>query len=107
MLEILALWFLCTRMGKTLRAKGWKPLAMQILVVVGWIGSMFCGAVAYGVYVTLAQGPEAAKDIGFAVYPWMLLAAAVTEAILFGVAHLLRDRTRPPLLGFRQEQGGA
>ncbi len=107
MLEIVALFFLCSKMGKMLRAKGWKPLFMQIMVVLAWFGSMFFAAVAYGVYLGLTRGPEAVEDVGLAIYPWMLLAAAMSQVVIFGIAALLTDRTKAPAPGFhaQEEQG--
>ena len=99
MLEIIALYFLCKRMGEKLRSKGWKkPLFMQIFVVLSWFGCMFIGSVAYGVFRVIRYGPEAAKNLGFGVYPIALLTATAGVGVLFLVAAQLPDRSAPPLL---------
>jgi len=100
MLEIIAIIFLCTKMGKILRKKGWQPTWMQVFVVAGWVGSMLIAAIGYGLYLTITRGPDAAEDMGFAAYPWMLLAAVLMQATLFTIAHFLPDRTKEPVPGF-------
>jgi hypothetical protein len=92
MLEILLLYFLCKKMGSLLRDKGWKPLFMQIAVVLGWFGSMFVGAIAYSFYVAMTKGPEAVDNMGFEAYPWVLLSAALGVSCVFIVAWMLPDR---------------
>jgi hypothetical protein len=93
MLEIILLFFLCSRMGRLLRAKERKPLVMQILVVVVWMGSMFVGAMAYAFYVAITRGPEAVENMGmFAAYPSALLAGVVGQLFLFGIAWLVPSR---------------
>lgn len=89
MLEIILIIYLCKKMGDLLRKKGWKPLFMQVLVVVGWISAEFFGAIAYFVYVAVTQGQAAAEAIGFAAYPWALLAGAFGQLCLFGFAWAL------------------
>ena len=99
MLEILALYFLCKKMGEKLRAKGWpKPIWMQIAVVLAWFGSMFLGSLAYGVYVAIKEGSAAAENLGFSVYPVALLSAAAGVGLLFLIAGLLPSKLSPPPL---------
>lgn len=95
MLEIVLLIFLCKKMGSLLRKKGWKPLFMQILVVFLWFGAEVSGAFAYGVYVMVTQGMEAAEGIGWAAYLWALLAAVLGQLLLFGFAWLLPTQELP------------
>lgn len=93
MLEIILIIFLCSRMGKHLRAKGRKPVLMQVMVVVVWIVSMFTGAMAYSIYVAITRGMEAVEDIGmFSAYPSALLAGVVGQLLLFGIAWLVPVR---------------
>ena len=99
MLEILLLIFLCRRMGSLLRAKGWKPLFMQILVVLSWFGAMFLGAMAYSLYIALTQGPEmvetAMENFSLPLYVWALVSAAMGVSCIFFVAWMLPDRLQP------------
>ena len=85
MIEILLLVFLWKKMGTILRDKGWgTTLWMQLAVVVAWFGSMFAAGVAYGVYVTVTQGPAAADHPNMLVlYPLCFLAGAASVGILF------------------------
>jgi hypothetical protein len=99
MLEIVALYFLCKKMGERLRAKGWtKPVWMQIAVVLAWFGCMFLGSVAYGVYVVIKEGEAAAQDVGFSVYPIALISGAAGVGLLFLIAGMFPNRLPPPLL---------
>lgn len=99
MLEIVALYFLCKNMGERLRARGWKrPIIFQVLVVVAWFGCMFIGSLGYGVYRVIKEGPGAADNLGFAVYPIAFLSGAAGVGVLFGIVALLPNRTQPPVL---------
>jgi hypothetical protein len=92
MLEILFLAFLCRKMGEDLRAKGWKPLFMQFMVVIGWVGAEFLGAMAHSIFVAVSQGPEAVEEFSFGLYVTALVSAAVGVSCVFIVAKLLPDR---------------
>ncbi|AHF93929.1 hypothetical protein OPIT5_00675 [Opitutaceae bacterium TAV5] len=94
MLEIILLYFLCKRMGQMLRSKGWsRPIWMQILVVVTWLGCMFMGALIYGVYVVITQGEDALNDIGLAAYLPALISAGIGVGIIFFIAKMLPAQT--------------
>lgn len=99
MLEIIALYFLCKKMGEKLRAKGWRqPVWMQIAVVLAWFGCMFLGSLAYGIYVAIKEGEVAAQNLGFSVYPIALIAGASGVGLLFLIAGMLPSKLPPPLL---------
>ena len=98
MLEIVALWFLCTKMGEKLRKKGWKrPWPMQLLVVITWFGCMFLGSLAYAVVRVLKDGERAAEDLGFVVYPIAFLSAAAGVGLLFAITSILPSSLPPQL----------
>lgn len=97
MLELVALFFLCSHMGSLLRKKGRKPLLMQIAVVVCWIGAMFAAAFLYGIYLALRHGPDAAGSPGMIIYPVMLAAAVLAQLALFSIAHFLSNKAPPQL----------
>ena len=85
MLEILLLFFLCKKMGTTLRDKGWNTTVwMQLTVVVAWFGSMFATGFGYGVYLVMTEGPAAAENPNLMVlYPVCFLAGAAAVGLLF------------------------
>ncbi|GEM_PF-1893585 len=99
MLEILALYFLCKRMGDRLRAKGWtQPIWMQIAVVVVWVGGMLFGSFVYGVYLVITKGEAAAAEgPGLIVYPIALLSAAVSVGTLFLIVAAIPGKEPPAL----------
>jgi hypothetical protein len=98
MLEIILLIFLCTHMGKKLRAKGWKPLWMQIGVVFAWIGGAFFGVFAYVIWIALREGEAAVQDLGFSKYPFAILGGLGGVGIFFLIAAMLPVRNPPPLV---------
>ncbi|HSP45685.1 MAG TPA: hypothetical protein VLO30_06805 [Chthoniobacterales bacterium] len=85
MIEILFLYFLCKKMGATLRDKGWgTTFWMQLAVVVAWFGSMAVAGFGYGLYVVLTKGPAAAEHPNLVVlYPLCFLAGAAGVGLLF------------------------
>lgn len=90
MLEIVFLYFLCKKMGEKLRAKGWRrPVWMQIVVVLTWLGSMFLGSLVYGIYVYIREGEVASQNLGFSVYPVAFLSAAAGVGLLFLLVRFL------------------
>ncbi len=93
MLEIILLIWLCTSMGKVLRAKNRRPLLMQILVVLTWFGAEVCGVIATMIFVAVTQGAETLEGTNLGVsYLVALLSAALSVLVLFGVAWLLPPR---------------
>ena len=95
MLEILIVIALCTKMGKMLRAKGRKPLMMQITLVVMWIAGEFIAGFIAGVLHVLRNGQNA--EMGFGVYVCAIVGAAIGAGIAFLIAHLLPDQSQPSL----------
>lgn len=90
MLEIIALYFLCKRMGENLRDKGWRTtIWMQIAVVLTWFGCMLLGGVAYGIYVFIKEGEAATQNPGPLVYLIAFLSAAAGVGVLFLITSLL------------------
>jgi hypothetical protein len=98
MLEIMALYFLCKRMGEKLRAKGWKTTVwMQIAVVLAWFGGMLFGSVSYRIYLGITKGEAAAESPGFIVYPIAILTGAAAVGTLFLIASALSNKLPPAL----------
>ena len=97
MIEILLLFFLCKKMGTTLRDKGWgSTVWMQIAVVLAWFGSMFAAGLAYGIYLTLTQGAAATEDPNLMVlYPLCFLAAAAGVGLLFTIVSFFPSHELP------------
>jgi hypothetical protein len=97
MIEILLLFFLCKKMGTTLRGKGWGTTVwMQITVIIAWFGSMFAAALAYGIYLTLTEGPAAVEDPNLmVVYPLCFLAAAAGVGLLFTIVSFFPSHELP------------
>ena len=86
-----------------MRYKGRKPLPMQIAVVGCWWGAMAISAFFYGAYLTATKGPEATENVGFAIYPIMLIAAGLAQFLLFWKAKHLPDVEEPEESGEAQE----
>jgi drug/metabolite transporter (DMT)-like permease len=97
MIELLFLYFLCKKMGTTLRDKGWGTTVwMQIAVVIAWFGSMFVAAFGYGVYLVLTEGPGAAEHPNLAVaYPLCLVAGAAGVGLVFLFASFFPSHELP------------
>ena len=97
MIEILLLFFLCKKMGTTLRDKGWGTTVwMQLAVVIAWFGSMFAAGFAYGIYVALTQGAAAAENPNMMVlYPLCFLAGAAGVGLLFMVVSFFPSHEQP------------
>ena len=92
MLEILIVIALCTKMGKLLRAKGRKPLTMQIALVVMWIAGEFIAGFVAGIVHVLRNGQNV--EMGFGVYLVAIVGAAIGAGIAFLIAHLLPDQSQ-------------
>src|SRR5688500_11156018 len=62
MIEFVALFFLCRKMGAILRDKGWtKVFWMQVAVVFAWFGSAFIAALIYTISIVLTDGLDGAE----------------------------------------------
>ena len=98
MLEILLLYFLCKKMGTTLRDKGWGTTVwMQLAVVIAWFGGMFAAGVGYGIFVTLTQGPAATENPNLVVlYPLCFLAGGAGVGLLFTIVSFFPSHELSP-----------
>ena len=88
MLEILLLVFLCTKIGKVVKAKGYPKLGFQIGLAVLWFGSEFVAGFLFGM---LNPNGEA----GLALYGIALGAAALSAVLMFIIAYCLPDNSMP------------
>lgn len=97
MIEILLLSFLWKKMGNNLRNKGWGTTVwMQLAVVVAWFGSMFAAALAYGIFITLTEGPDAVDNPNLmVVYPLCILAGAAGVGLVFTIASFFPSHELP------------
>lgn len=97
MLEILFLYFLCKKMGTTLRDKGWSTTVwMQLAVVVAWFGSMFVAGFVYGIYLVMTQGPAAADHPNMMVmYPLCFAAGGAGVGLLFAIVSFFPSHELP------------
>ncbi|MGI9472439.1 MAG: hypothetical protein ACR2NZ_12940 [Rubripirellula sp.] len=96
MLEILIVIGLCRSMGKMLRAKGRKPLLMQIMLVVMWIVGEFTGGFIAGIVHVLRHGENV--EMGFGVYVFAIVGAVIGAGITFLIAHLLPSQDEPQMV---------
>src|SRR5262245_43327778 len=100
MLEIIALYFFCKKMGALLRSKGWsKPVWMQILLVLVWFACEFLASLVFALIVAVTKGPAAAEQIGLTAYLIAVPAAVIGVGVLFLIANMLpnREPVIPPL----------
>jgi hypothetical protein len=95
MLEIIALVYLCAKLGKIMKDKGRNPLLIQISAVVSWFVAMFIAAVCFGFYQASALPNDAPYEPGFMIYPVMLVGAALSQVALFKIANNLSPKNPP------------
>jgi hypothetical protein len=97
MIEILVLYFLCKKMGATLRDKGWGTTVwMQLAVIFAWFGSMCLASFAYTVYVVMTRGEAAAAAPDLLVlYPICFLAGGVGVGLLFIIVSFFPSHELP------------
>ena len=88
MLEIILLIVLCWAIGNMLRAKGRKPLAFQLLLVLLWFGGLLAGGVVAGV-VHLVRHGDAPFELTMATYLYAVGGGVSGAAFCFLLAHLL------------------
>jgi hypothetical protein len=84
MLEIVLLYFLCKSMGQKLRAKGRKPLPLQILLVLMWLGGEFVGGAVGGVVPAIRHG-----NAPMEFEPWVYLLAVIGAGCGAGFCFLI------------------
>ena len=87
MLEIILVYGLCKSLGNMLRAKGRKPLWMQVMLVVTWVGGEVVGGFVAGVVHVIRNGPDA--PMGFEVYLIAIFGAVLGAGFTFFVAYML------------------
>jgi drug/metabolite transporter (DMT)-like permease len=97
MLEILLLYFLCKKMGTTLRDKGWGTTVwLQLAVIVAWFGSMVVAGFCYAIYLVMTQGPAAAEHPSIMVlYPLAFLAGSAGVGLLFTIVSFFPSHDLP------------
>ncbi|MCG8653917.1 MAG: hypothetical protein MI861_29025 [Pirellulales bacterium] len=77
-----------------LRAKGRKPLLLQVMLVVLWIVGEFTGAVVAAAIHIMQNGPNAPMGLG--IYLFAIVGAAMGAAFTFLVAALLPAQNVAP-----------
>jgi hypothetical protein len=77
-----------------LRAKGIKPLWMQVMLVFCWILGEFAGGFVAGVIHVIRNGENA--PMGFGVYALAIGGAVLGAAFTFLVAYFLPNRDVQP-----------
>lgn len=92
MLEILALWMLCSTLGKMARAKGRKAIGYQVMAVCFWFGGEILGGIVGAVIEVVRQGPNATGP-GLMAYVFALCGAAAGAAVSYLIVKSL-----PPLV---------
>ena len=90
MIEIIVVYFLCKGLGKIVRAKGRKPLWLQVMLVVSWFGGEFVGAFIGAIGYVVMTGDDTG-ELHPSVYLFALLGAALGAGFCFLVAYLLPD----------------
>lgn len=94
MLEIIAIWFLWTQLGKLLNNKGYEStIWMQLLVVIAWLIGEFSGVVIYGI-IQVMNGAEAGSFDAL-TYLCAILGAIFGAGIIFGIAILMPRKGDP------------
>lgn len=94
MLEIILLVWLCSSLGKILRAKGHKPLVFQILLVVSWFGAEFVVGFVAGFIRAVQLGNAQPQGFDITGYVFALIGAACAGGFWFLVANLM-PRVQP------------
>jgi hypothetical protein len=97
MLEIFLLYHLCKNIGKRMRAKGYKPVWLQILMVLMWFGGEVFGAMVAAIVAMIAASPanlETFEPPMLPVYLGALIGAACGAGIVFTIVALLPDKLR-------------
>ena len=102
MLEILLLFWLCSSLGKILRAKGRKPLMFQIGLVLSWFGAEFAGGVVAGIIQAVRLEGRQPEGFDFSIYIFALVGAACAAGFWFFIANVL-----PPVEPAWQKNLGA
>ena len=97
MLEILAIWFLMSRVGKMCKAKGRKAGWYKTLAVVLWF-------VGEGVGIAVAFMTEAPGTTGV-VYLYAIIGALVGGGLALFIVYRLESRT-PTNINFPASLGG-
>jgi hypothetical protein len=92
MLEILAIYWMCKKIGSMLREKGRNPLGFQIMAVVLWLGGELCAGVGVAIVQAIRHGAE--TEPGLELYAFALLGAIIGALISFGIVWLI-----PPAAG--------
>lgn len=96
MLEIVILYFLCKNIGTRMRAKGYKPIWLQILMVLMWFGGEVFGAmvaVIVGMIVSPPANIETFEPPMLPAYLGALAGAACAAGIIFTIVALLPDKS--------------
>ena len=98
MIEILALTFLCKKMGTVLRDKGWNTTFwMQLAVIIAWFGGMVVAGFVYTLYILMTKGEaEAANPNLFVLYPIAFLSAGAGVGLLFTIVSFFPSHDLPP-----------
>ena len=94
MLEIIAIWFLWTQLGKLLNNKGYEStIWMQLLLVIAWLIGEFSGVVIYGIIQVMNGGEAGSFDA--LTYLCAILGAIIGAGIIFGIAILMPRKGDP------------
>jgi hypothetical protein len=94
MIEIIFLVYLCSRLGRILRAKGRKPLLMQVMLITCWFFGEISGGFIAGVVHVIRNGEQA--PLGFGVYAFAICGAVAGAGFTFLLAHLLPSQNSQP-----------
>jgi hypothetical protein len=98
MLEIIFIAILCTKLGATLRQRGYpKPVWFQVGLVVLWFGTQFTGAFFFAL-IREMLGYQRPTGMDFFAYLAGLSSAAIAMVTVFILARSLPLRLDPPAL---------
>ena len=87
MIEIIVVIFLCRRLGRFMRAKGRRPLALQILLVLCWFGGEILGGIVFVIFQAIRGEPV--DDLNLMFYAVALLGAACGAGLTFLLASII------------------
>jgi hypothetical protein len=88
MLEILAIYYMCKKLGSMLRAKDRNPLALQILLPVCWFLAQLVGYVA-GLIIFGQEAGGKDTGINFPAYFVSVAASAMAAGCIFLIAYII------------------
>jgi hypothetical protein len=96
MLELVFVYYLCKGLGKRARAKGYRPVWLQALLVLLWIGGEIGGAVVATIVALIVSPPADMATFEppmLPLYLGALCGAGIGAGMAFAIVALLPDKS--------------